>query len=112
MDPSELGVMNMSEILRIERVVAEFNVWLGETLPFAKMKVKVLEQNGTGYLAITNLHVLNKSSREPEYISGLGATVDDALKDVLSWFVQIVQRNATERGFNEADFAWSAPEDF
>ncbi|MES1213107.1 MAG: hypothetical protein ABUL64_00835 [Singulisphaera sp.] len=104
---------NNPHILRVERVVAEFNVWLGELFPFAKMKVKVIERNiGEGFLAVPNLVVRNRLSHDPEYISGISDTIDGALDDAICRFVELARQNAPESGLTEADFIWSAAEDF
>src|ERR1700722_6479784 len=105
-------VLTMNDIMRIDRVAGEFEVWLGEIFPFPKMKVKVLEQQGAGFLAVTNLHVLNKTSRDPEYMSGLGSNLDDALDDLITRFLDIVRENMPATGLSESDFIWSAAEDF
>jgi hypothetical protein len=102
----------MNDIIRIDRVVAEFDVWLGEMFPFAKMKVKVLDRKNEGLLAIPNLHVLNKLSREPEYMCGLGDTVEEAVEDALARFTGLARQHMPETGLTIADFSWSAPEDF
>lgn len=101
------------DILRVERVVAEFHVWLGALFPFATMKVRVLERNrGEGFLAVSNLLVLNRESRLPDYSSGIADTIEGALEDALCRFVELARENLPADGFTESDFTWSAPEDF
>jgi hypothetical protein len=102
----------MDGVRRIDRVVAQFEVWLDETFPFAKTKVKVLERSPGDFLAVPNLAVRNLTSREPEYISGLGSTVEEAVNDLLVRFVSGVRKHSPISGLTESNFEWSAPEDF
>jgi hypothetical protein len=101
----------MDGIARIDRVSAEFVVWFDGSLPFPKMRVKVLHRQ-SDYLALPNVAVLSVTSGEPDGISGLGCTITDAVQDLLSRFIAGVRENTPERGLTETDFVWSAPEDF
>ena len=102
----------MDGIRRIDRVVAELDVWLDHSFPFARIKVKVIERGRDDFLAVANVSVRNLTSREREYISGLAGTSDDAVRDLLTRFVAGVRDNTPAGGLSEADFEWSAPEDF
>ena len=98
--------------MRIDKVVAQFEVWPGETLPFAKFKVKVLERSPTDYLAVTNVTALNHASREPEYISGLGDSAEEAVEDLLIRFMAGIREQVPAAGLSETDFVWSSYVDF
>ena len=102
----------MSGAIRIDRVVAEYDVWFDESIPFAKMKVKILERNGGDFLAVSNLAVRNLLSGEPEWIAGMGSSIDEALQDKLARFFDAVRENTPESGLLDSHFEWSAPEDF
>lgn len=102
----------MEGIAQIDRIAALFEVWLDASFPFPKMKVKVLQRQVGDYLAVPNVAVRDIMSREPDFISGLGRTVDEAISDLLPRFVAGVRRNTPETGITEGDFEWSAPEDF
>jgi hypothetical protein len=102
----------MEHVTRIDRVVAEFDVWFDDSIPFAKMKVKVLAREGGDFLAVSNLAVRNLSSRERDGIAGLGSSVQEALGDFLPRFFDLVKENTPPSGLTEADFEWSAAEDF
>jgi hypothetical protein len=102
----------MNGAIRIDRVVAHLEVWLDQTLPLAKFKVKVLERSPGEFLAVPNVAVRNASSRAPEYISGLGGTVDEAVDDLLVRFVSEARQHSPIGGLTEADFEWPASEDF
>lgn len=102
----------MAGVIRIDRVAAYFDVWLNSAFPFLKMKVKVTERSSSDFLAAPNVAILNISTREPEYISGLGSTVEEALGDLLHRFASGVRENTPSDGLKETDFQWSASEDF
>ena len=103
----------MDGISRIDKVAALLDVWLdAELFPFAKMKVKVLERSPGDFLAVTNLHRKDAPSGEPEYLAGLGDSIDSAASDLLKVFVSDVREHLPSQGFVEEDFEWSAPEDF
>jgi hypothetical protein len=102
----------MDGILRIDRVVAQFEVWVDSSFPFTKFKVKVLERGPGEMLAIANVAVRNHESAVPEYEAGMGDTVEESLRDLLSRFFESVRRHTTPSGLTEHDFAWSVPEDF
>ncbi len=97
---------------RIDKVAGEFQVWLDDSFPFAKMKVKVLERSSGDFLAVPNLFVLDPLSQEPVYISGLAGSASEALDDLLTRFVANVRENTPPGGLTETSFVWSAHEDF
>lgn len=103
----------MDGILRIDKVVATFDIWLdADVFPVPKMKVKILERSKVDFLAVGNLHRRDSDSGYPEYLSGLGETVASALHDFLGNFVADVREHTPAQGFLSEDFEWSAHEDF
>ena len=103
----------MDGIIRIDKVVAEFDAWLDPTLfPFPKMRVKVLQRSSNDFMAISNLRRRNAVTREPEGTVGLGSSVTESLDDLFKRFVSDVKENAPPGGLVEDDFEWSACEDF
>jgi hypothetical protein len=103
---------DVNGVIRIDRVVEQLEIWLDQSFPFAKVRVKVLERSSGDFLAVPNVNVLNRTSREPEYISGLGSTVDEAVDDLLVRFVEGVREHTPINGLAESDFEWAASEDF
>jgi hypothetical protein len=99
-------------IARIDRVTAIFEVWSDGFFPFAKFKVKIVERSDRSFLGVPNVAIRNASTGEPEYISGLGKTADEAMVDTLQRFVKEVEGNLPAKELSEADFVWSACEDF
>ena len=104
--------IQVAGIARIDRVVAVFEVWAPETLPFAKFKVKIVERRGDNFAGFTNVAIRNPETGQPEGNAGLGASVEEALKDVLHGFLREIEENSPGRPLSEGDFVWSAPEDF
>ena len=102
----------MDGVIRIDKTVAILEVWLDATFPFAKMKVKVLDRSKGDFLAVPNLALRNPASGSPEYTSGLGSTIEEAVNDLLVAFFSEVRSYKSDNELTEADFEWSAPEDF
>ena len=102
----------MNGFVRIDQVVGVYEVWLNDSFPFSKMKVKVLQRGDRDFLAAPNLAVRNRISRRPEFTSGLGADPKSALDDALRSFMKEVNENRPDRAFAEDDFEWSACQDF
>lgn len=102
----------MEGVARIDRVAALFEAWTDDSFPFAKFKIKVLERRANDLLAVSNVLVRNITSGEPEYVSGLGSSVEEAVSDLLTRFMAGVRENTPPTGLTEDDFEWSAYEDF
>lgn len=64
------------------------------------------------FAAFSNLSRRDPSTGAPDGIAGLGTTADEALEDLLTRFVLDVRECFPKNPPAEADFAWSAPEDF
>ena len=104
--------ITIAGIARIDRVVGVFEVWSDGTLPFAKFKVKVLERAGGEFLGTPNVAVRNLTTGEPEYVSGLGRTSEDALTEAIKYFLEEARDHSPPTGLTETCFVWSAAEDF
>lgn len=99
-------------IVRIDKVVAEFDVWLDADLfPVPKMRVTVL-QRSNDFAAFSNLSRRDRLTGAPEGVAGLGSTTDEALADLLERFVSDAREARPKDGYCDADFAWSSAEDF
>lgn len=103
----------MDGVIRIEKVVAEMDVWLDPAIfPFAKIRLKVLERSHRDYAAFANACLRNRVTREPDGIAGLGASIEEAVHDLLTRFVAKARVAMPNTGFANEDFVWSASEDF
>ncbi|MBG9790326.1 hypothetical protein P4V47_25895 [Brevibacillus laterosporus] len=93
----------------IDRVVAEFHVWATGKIPYGKFKVKILENKRGGFVGVPNLAVKNETDGTPDYISGLGSSIEEALEDTIKYFFQTLEGR---ENLSEDDFEWSDPHDF
>jgi|APCry1669189241_1035207.scaffolds.fasta_scaffold38041_2 hypothetical protein len=107
-----MAEIHLSGIARIDRVVAQFDIWLDSDLfPIPKMKTKVLRRTDD-YVAVSNLIRRDRATGFPDGIAGLGSTPDEALSDLLMRFIADARASMPPNGFIESDFSWSAAEDF
>jgi hypothetical protein len=104
--------VNTKGVIGIDRVAEVFEIWTDERLPFAKFKIKVLERKNGGFLGVPNVAVRNPVTGEPEWISGLGLTISEALADTLKSFFSEIDGHASQAMFDDCAFAWSDPEEF
>jgi len=99
-------------IVRVDRVVAVFQVHPDERIPLYRFDVKILERSDGSFLGIPNVAIKNPVTRYPEGTSGLGDTIEEALRDAIRYFFLEVEQNRYDRPLTEDDFEWSCPEDF
>ncbi len=98
--------------VRIDRVVEQLEVWLDDSFPFAKMKVKVIDRGNSDYLAVANLSVRDPKTGYPDGEAGLGGTPTEAVDDLLQRFWDKAQNQRNGKSLDEANFAWADHEDF
>ena len=58
--------LKLEHVGRIEKTVAEFTVWMITVLPYAKMKVKIYEDDHGNYKGRTDLQIKRKFDGCPE----------------------------------------------
>ncbi|MFS0558081.1 hypothetical protein [Brevibacillus sp. 179-C9.3 HS] len=96
-------------VTSIDKVVAKFNIWSINKLPFPKFKVKIREEKSGVLFGSTNVAVKSDIDGEPDWISGHGRIIAEALEDtIISFF-------STLDGFTdlvEEDFVWADIHDF
>lgn len=96
-------------ISKIEKCVAEFEIWeIGRT-PYGKFKVKIFERANGKYTGFTNIQVKNQIDNSPEGGVGYGATISLALEDTLRYFMGMLNERKT---ITVDDFEWVDPDDF
>ena len=95
--------------------MAESNAWPTYSrfrhtfLPFPKFKIKILERPNVGFMAVPNVAIKSAKDGSPDWISGLGSSVDEALEDALKNLMAML---GERMDLTEADFEWSDPHDF
>jgi hypothetical protein len=98
-------------ILSIDRVVAEFQIESPE-IPSRYFRVKITEKSTNRYMGRCNVSI-NNADNCPEWILGMGDSIDEALEDTLQQFVRSLQQHKGDRSFlEEEDFTWADCEDF
>jgi hypothetical protein len=98
-------------ILSIDRVVAEFRIESPD-IPSRYFRVKITETNTNRYIGRCNVSI-NSTDNCPEWILGMGNSIDEALEDTLQQFVRSLQQHKGDRSFlEEEDFTWADCEDF
>ena len=97
----------MGNRTRLARVCGVFEV-TDLRVPGTRFRVKVIERGDSGeFLAFPN--VCWKSDGQPDWISGFGSTEEEALRDLLGWFLSELDRLGELR---ETDVEWADPRDF
>lgn len=104
--------IQLAGIQKIERVVAEFYVECGY-IPSRYFRVKVTQDAKGNYIGRLNISVKNSVNNTPEWITGLGDSVDAALEDAIQQFMQQLNHCGKDKlNLAEADFDWATCEDF
>lgn len=96
-------------ITEINKVVAVFEVWNNEKIPCGKFKVKILESSSGNFIGVPNIAVKNSEDKTPEWTSGMGNSVSEALKDTIKYLMESINECSV---LSDSDFEWAAPEDF
>ncbi|WP_010501800.1 hypothetical protein [Paenibacillus elgii] len=98
-------------VTKMEKVVAEFNVWAIQKLPFPKFKVKIRESSTGGYSGSTNVAVRSLIDNEPDWIAGFGNTISESLENTIKSFFETIE-GMEEASLSEDNFVWSDSHDF
>ena len=72
----------------------------------------MLERSSLDFLAVGNLNRRNPQTGDPEHMSGLGQSTEEAVNDFLTRFVSDIREHAIGTELTSGDFEWSSPEDF
>ncbi len=102
-------MLKIAKIAKIERLVAEFVVWSIGLFPSAKVKVKVVEDTQGYYIGRSNLAAKSRQGGSPDWISGTGKTIVEALEKTIENLLASIAENGAA---SESDFEWSDPQDF
>ena len=95
-------------IVKIERLVGEYNIWELEKSPYGKFKIKVFVDTSGSYSGYTNLQILDEMG---DYYCavGHGKSEQEALKDTILEFFKMV---SWKDEWKESDFQCSDSFDF
>jgi len=103
--------INNDFVGNIEKLSAEFQVWMVNVLPYAKMKVRVYENQYGKYVGYSDVRIIRKFDNTPEGAVGYGDSVDIALENTINCFVQIVKEDYPN-GLVENDIEYAEWSDF
>jgi len=97
-------------IAKIEKCVAEFNIWELDISPYAKFKIKVFEDNESKFTGYSNLQVIDSVGNYNCSV-GYGNTIEEALENTIRCFIDMTLWKATDK-WMEIDFLCSDFFDF
>ncbi len=104
--------IRVAGVQRMERVVAEFYVECSY-IPSRYFRVKVTEDGNGQYIGRVNVSIKNAHQDAPEWVVGLGSSMDVALEDAIHRFIQSLEQSGKDQHrLTDADFEWAACEDF
>ena len=95
-------------IAKIEKLVAEYNIWELNIIPCGKFKIKIYESPDHTYSGYTNIHIADGLGDFCCAV-GYGKTEEDALEDTISEFFKLTARKNT---WEEKDFQYADSYDF
>jgi len=101
--------VSINGIARIEKCVAEFQVWELNKTPFGKFRVKIYERPDGTFAGFTNIQLKSPKDGSAECGVGYGSTVSEALEDTVKYFLDLLKDRET---LTEGDFEWAHPDDF
>lgn len=90
------------DIVSIDKVVGEYNMWVLEKSPYGKFKIKIYEKAIGEFVGYSSLKVINPEGRFDGAV-GIGKTEEEALNDTLMKYFELVSwKNRCE----ESDFQY------
>ena len=97
-------IIDDTEIISIEKLVNEFEIWELKKIPYGKFKIKIFESSDGRFIGRTNLMVVDKDG---EFYSGIGygKNEEEALRDTIKYFYFLVNQieNLDEKCFSYVD---------
>jgi len=83
--------IKITNVSGIDKLNSEFEVWMVALLPYAKMKIRVYEQQNGYFFGITSVQLKRKFDGDFESAIGHGSTADEALEDTIRYFNEMVE---------------------
>lgn len=100
--------IKISENIRIEKCVGEFDIWDVFNTPYGKYKIKIYERQNGKYIGYTNLQLKDEDGC-PFSGVGHGDSLEKALMDTIQYFSRMIQERDN---VNEEDFVYADPNEF
>jgi hypothetical protein len=77
--------ISIKGIAKIEKCVAEFDIWELYISPYAKFKIKIFEDKDSSFTGYTNLRLIDKGGDLTGPV-GYGSSIEEALEDTINQF--------------------------
>ncbi|EPV8581668.1 hypothetical protein [Morganella morganii] len=103
--------LHITNVSSIEKTAAEFTITMISVLPYAKMKVKIYENQSCNFTGMTDLAIKRKFDGSPECAIGYGKTIEEALEDTLLYFNKMLNQDGFTK-LTEDDISYSEWSDF
>lgn len=108
--------LKISKVEKIEKCVAEYQIWMHTILPYGKLKIKIYEDPNRVYTGFTDVCIRRKFDGTFEGGVGWGKSIEDALEDTIKGFIAIVNEDYPEdkypHGLSEEDIQYTECSDF
>lgn len=96
--------VKLEHITRIERVVAQFHIFLENQIEKTFVKVKILENVEGKFRGVTNMAVKDSETGEPLWIEGHGETVDETLEQT----IRLLLKTINNRKLTHENVVWKS----
>lgn len=103
--------LKLEKLSGVDKIVAEFTVWMEEILPSGKMKIKIYESQDGTYIGTTDLCIKRKFDGYPAGAIGTGKTTDATLVDTINYFKEMLKEDGLDM-LTEEDIEYTAYSDF
>ena len=108
--------LKFSKVEKIEKCIAEYQVWMLTLLPYGKVKIRIYEGQDRTYTGITDIHIRRKFDGGFEAAVGFGKSEEEALQDTIKYFIEIINEDYPSEeyphGLSEQDIEYAECSDF
>lgn len=108
--------LKIRKVEKIEKCVAEYQIWMHEILPYGKLRIKIYEEQDRTYTGFTDVRIRRKFDGEFEGGVGYGNSIEEALEDTINWFLKIAESDYPSdnypNGLTEDDIEYAEYSDF
>ncbi|GKX57428.1 hypothetical protein SOASR030_35400 [Leminorella grimontii] len=103
--------LKVDNVSGIDKTVGEFTVWMVGILPYAKMKIKIHEDQNGFYSGVTDVAIKRKYDGYPEWAGGSGKTIEEALENTIKAFNEMLKEDCISI-LTEEDIEYAEWSDF
>ena len=102
--------IKLKNVSGIDKLVSEFQVWMVGVLPYAKMKVRIYQEQNKNFVGYTDALIKTKFDESFEGAVGHGHNVDEVLESTIQNFNEKLEENFPnlgELGLEENDIEYA-----